>query len=105
MLALDDPLDDIRMPYISSWIDSHHRRESQFHRARMETTEIVRQDLWEHRDHLAWSIDTRCSCYSLAIEGGTLRHILSNIGDMDGERIVSVCLLSDRDSIIEILGI
>ncbi len=105
MLTLDDSFHDIRMPYISSWIYRHHRREGQLHRPRMETTEIIREYLWEHRDHLARSIDARSPSECLTVECGSLYHIFGDISDMDGERIVSVLFLSDRNRIIEILGV
>lgn len=71
----------------------------------METTEVIGEVLWEHRDHTSRRIDTRTTEICLVIEGCSLSHVLTHIGDMDTEEIVPSLISCYRDRIIEIPSI
>ncbi len=105
MSTLDDPLEDLSMEYCTMWIDRHETREDELRFSGMETTDIVGYRFWEHRDNLPWRVDRRRSRVGLSVELSVLTYVLSHIGDMNSEEIVTMSILLYRDRIIEILRI
>ena len=103
--TLDDRLGHVGFAYFTTLIDPHEDRECELRWARMETTAVIWEDLWKHRDDATWRIDTRTTHVGFLVEWTSLDDILWDVGDMDPEEIVSPLVSCYRYRVIEILSI
>lgn len=83
----------------------HEDREDELRCTRVQTTAVVREDLWKHRDDASWCIHTCSAEICFTIESTSLTDIFTHVGNMYTKQIAPVVVSHDRYRIIEILGI
>ena len=103
--ALDNPLHNISMCHIATCINLHDTGECELLSSRMETTEVIREDLWKHRDDFIGCVDTGGSQEGFSVEERILGHVLSNISNMNRKRISATFFSPYRDGVIKVFCI
>ena len=78
---------------------------TEFLLVRTQRADEIAETLWQHGDGAVDEVDTRCTGIGLLVDDGAFLHVMRDIGDMDAYLPEPIVELTDREGIVEVLGI